>query len=166
MALKRLLNANEFIYEFIENDAGVQAMAQVTGTEFHFKPGPPSVLHLANFYLQDFDIRPECFGGIAELTNGLIITVKNAEGTVLQDFGTVASPITKHNHFGYLGGVDLQIFGGPGSDDVVLIQWHFDDTTGQDAGLPIPSNGSFNVLIQDDLSDLTEFRCQVQGYLS
>lgn len=107
-----------------------------------------------------FDAGPKSaeFGGLSELTNGVLIEVVDADGVVLQDF-TGNRPVTKNADFHYLAGVDSIIETGPGLDFVTI---GFTISHAGDDMLLIPGH-KLRFTIQDDLLGLTEFRAMGQG---
>ncbi len=107
-----------------------------------------------------FDANPTSakFGGIGELTNGVLIQCVDADGGVLQDF-TGGRPITKNADFNYLTGVDTITETGAGLD---FVRIRFTIFHAGDDMLLIPGH-KLRFTIQDDLSNLTEFRAMGQG---
>ena len=107
-----------------------------------------------------FDTAPTSskFGGIAELANGVLIEAVDGDGIVLQDF-TGGRPVTKNADFNYLTGVDAIIDTGMGID---FVRIRFSISRVGDDMLLIPGH-KLRITVQDDLSDITEFRAMGQG---
>jgi hypothetical protein len=107
--------------------------------------------------LMDAGIRMNQFGGIAALTNGIIITANDAADAVIHAFAPAT--IKKLNDFGLLAGVDVPVIASTG-DDTWIGRW----TLGK-AGSPLllTAGQSVRILIRDNISAITEFRAMAQG---
>ena len=122
-----------------------------------------------NWLIQDAVIRNQGFGGISTgLAAGLKIgiwsssTVSSTVAPDALDFMD-GETLKKHNQYAYLAGVDaLPLSTNAAADGFVSMRW-----TVAKAGAPlsmIPGQ-QFRVVVQDDLSDITEFQAMVQGVL-
>ena len=119
--------------------------------------GKKQAIERINFSLQDASIRLNRFGGIAALTNGLIIQAVDEFGSIT-DF-TDDVPITTLGEFSNLAGIDSVAIAASG-DDNWACRW-----TISKSGSPLYlKEGEYiEILVQDDLSDLTSFRAMAQG---
>ncbi len=115
-----------------------------------------------NFGLVDGAIRWGQFGGLGSaLGNGLLIQALHEDGTVLQDFGTTANPITTNENFANLAGVDNIIVPAAG-DDAIPIRWTIERSGNKMTLLP---NWRFRIVVRDNLTGLSFFRAMIQGVL-
>ena len=101
------------------------------------------------------------FFSLAALTNGLLIDIRDENGTVVQAFETDSLPIKRHVEFGNLAGVDIDTDSGAGVSRY-NIRWTFSKATGRP--LLLRPGWSFRVTVRDALQTLTMFRISVQGY--
>ena len=118
------------------------------------------VLRRTNWSIRDANPTAIKFGGLTELTNGLLVRIMTAEGSVVLDM-LDGFPLTKNEDFGILSGIDWVRDVAAGAADVVTVRWTF-SKTGRD--LLLPPGHRFQVLVQDDLTALDEFKIMVQGY--
>ena len=118
------------------------------------------VLSRANWSIRDANPTAIKFGGLAELTNGLLMRVMNAEGKIVLDM-LDGFPLTKNLDFGILAGTDWARDVAAGAADVVTVKWTFARTGKR---LLLPAGHKFQVVVQDNLTTLDEFKVMVQGY--
>ena len=137
-----------------------------TAVEYDYASPAPKIsfVERVHFLIQDNSIEPALFGGLAALSNGLKIEHIDTDGTtVLYDF-TEDLTIKKNLHFGLYAGRDVPFYSSaPASiPDAVLVRW----TIGK-IGSPLLLKGDeiFRVTVQDDLRNLDEFLCMVQGHI-
>lgn len=108
--------------------------------------------------MTDAGIRLNRFGGIATLANGILITVNDADDSVLHTFTPHA--IVRLSDFGLLAGPDVPTVADVG-DDTFICRWTL-EKAGRDIFL---APGQYmKIQVRDTLTDLTEFHAQAQGW--
>jgi len=113
-----------------------------------------------NFSIVDGGMGYGEFGGLgAILSAGLAVAWYDENDVELLDY-TDGQPIVANEDFSLLAGVDA--FAEPAAgDDFLPIRW----TLGKSGRRPVMHPGDYiQILVQDDLSDLSKFRAQAQGY--
>lgn len=102
---------------------------------------------------------PTKFGGLSELTNGVLVQALDQDGvTVIRDY-CAGRPIKINAHFGNLAGVDNPITAASG-DDALQVRWTISAAGGS---LMLLSGESFRVIVRDNFAGITEFVWMVQG---
>lgn len=132
--------------------------------EFMYKPKPGTAAVLARMLISIEDgavFAANQYAGIAALTNGITIKVKDSSGGVIHNF--TPNPITKTYHWGLLAGSDVSPIAFAAGADRCLVRWTFDK-----AGAPLLLDGDkgeyLSVVVFDDLSGLVSQLMQVQGF--
>ncbi len=108
----------------------------------------------------DSNIRPDRFGGMTGLTNGIQFVVLDEDDNVIIDFND-GVPISSHMDLAALGGNDVvTTIGQSPALDAVLVRW-----TMERAGdrMHIRPGQRIRMLIRDDFTELAEFRVKIQG---
>ncbi len=117
-------------------------------------------LHRVNVEIVDGGITPIKFGGISALSNGLGITLVDADNVELFDF-LDGLTIKRNADWGLLAGVDNAAYAAP-ADDHLPIRWTISKATG---GRPLSLLGGkkLRFTVQDNIAALTFFRIMGQG---
>lgn len=155
-------SAGKFVYEFLKN--GASADLNIDGsTPVNFTYTVPAsktlILARFNFALVDGSMTYGKFGGLTALTNGLKLEILDTDGsTQLLDF-TGGLNIKTNEDFACLAGVDA-IAEPAAGDDFMPIRF-----TVNKAGAPmlVHEGQVIRLVVQDNLSALSHFRCMVQG---
>ena len=151
-----------FINSLLTNGSVVE-MNTAAGDDWDYTVPDGNVAFLARscILILDVGVRPTRFGGISELTNGLLVRCYDTDGaTLLKDY-TADFQVKKNADFALLAGTDNPVIDGVGAD-AVEVRWTFMKAGGM---LLLDENQIFRVTTQDDLSDLTSFRWCIQGLL-
>ena len=122
-----------------------------------------------NFLIQDAAIKNSGFGGITTgLAAGLKLgiytssTISSTKAPDVIDFFD-GQTLKKHDQFTYLAGPEVMPLSTvPAADGFIPIRW-----TVAKAGAPLSmtSGQQFRVVVQENLSGITEFQAMVQGVL-
>ena len=148
-----------FIYEYLADGATID-MATTAGTYLYTVPDGYMVdLERVIVVISDTLVDMAKFGGLTELTNGCLFQVKNDAGTVIQTFGTDDHPIKKNADFAHLAGPDVPILD-DAVDDFMIVRWTIAKAG---ASMRLGPNQTFNFVVQDALSDLSEMHIMIQG---
>ena len=132
-----------------------------TAVEFEYECPADKVVFIEDITILIIDagIVPTKFGGIAALTNGLLIEAIGSDGTtVLHDF-TEDKPIKKNADWFLLTGHDSEL-SSPSGDDTEEVQWNLAAESGP---LLLTEGQLFRVTVRDNLLDITEMEIMVQG---
>ncbi len=155
----------DLIFKLLAN-AGDPDMAVDGGTpvtyEFEVPTGKVFHLQRINVHMQDGSIRADGFGGLAALTNGLLIQAIDTNGTtVLKDF-TDGEPVKRHNELALLAGLDVDpdTSGVGGAEDAVLVRWTIAKAR---KPMRLTAGQIVRVTVRDNISDVTQLRMMVQG---
>lgn len=100
------------------------------------------------------------FGGIAALTNGLLVRALTSTGGVLKNF-TADAAIKTNEDFNYFA-ESTQVVEPAAGDDLVASHWALDDAIGHP--MQLEQGQTLEVRVQDDLSALTKFGGVVFGH--
>jgi len=106
-------------------------------------------------------IDPDGFLGLAELTNGLDIQLRNAADAVILDY-LDGEHFTHHHDFGYLAGVDSDIRPNASGPDGFGVRWTMAKNGAPDY---LEQGQKFVMIINDNLSTIVEMRAMLQGVL-
>jgi hypothetical protein len=101
------------------------------------------------------------FGGIAALTNGVLMDVTDRNGLSILDL-TAGRPVVQNADYLYLAGIDMEIATGMGLD-VVKVRYSLFKSG---ANLRLKAGEQIRFTIQDDLTGIDQFRCMVQGLMT
>ena len=150
-------------FQYAHDSAGSTKMA-VDGSspavDFDiFAPTGPLYLYRVNASIIDGSMTPGRFGGLSELSNGLLVRAVDSDGAVVVDFLDGAS-IVKNADWAALSGVDNTVITAAG-DDSMPVGWNLSKGLGEPLYLAAGCRLRFTV--RDDLSDLTEFMVFGQG---
>lgn len=132
----------------------------VTPVPFIWTATQKTVLSRVNITILDAGpITATTFGGAATLTNGLGFEVRSSTGALLKSF-TGGMPITRNADWGSLAGVDWTQSIGAGLD-AVTVRWSMFKSGKEVLLFP---NETFECVVRDDLTGLTEMTIMLQGY--
>lgn len=137
-------------------DGGTPAFFDIKGTSAN----DDCALHRINIEIVDGAITPVKFGGLAALTNGLGITLVDADDVELFDF-LDGLTIKRNADWGLLAGIDAVLEQAP-ADDHFPVRWSIFKATG---GRPLSLLGGkkLRFTVQDNIAALTFFRIMGQG---
>ncbi len=156
------------VFKLLRDDASFEMNVNGSSSSVTFQwvnpldAGRPAYLH--RLLLGAFGGAVEDHAGFftrAVLANGLLITVRDQDGAIQQDFDTTEAPIKRHVEFGTLAGVDVASDSTAGTSRF-NIRWTF--SHGASRPLLISPGWSINVEVRDDLTALAMLRMSVQGY--
>ncbi len=105
--------------------------------------------------------RPSRFGDLNELTNGIVVEIRDDNGFVRKQFND-GEGLKLNRDFAFFAGGDHVQYENFTGEDAVKITW----AAQEHSGFPIiiPSGYRFEVIVQDDLSSLTDFEWVLQGH--
>ena len=156
------------LYKGATNTAAARDLSAVSASaatpvlyDYTVPAGKTAVLARINLFLTDAGQDMLKFGGVSARTNGLKVYTKDAAGATITNF-TTDTTIKKNADWALFAGPDgatTDVLGA--GDDTLVVRW-----TLEKSGRPISLDAgeSFIVQVQDDLTSVTEFRAQVQGY--
>lgn len=150
------------LVDSIGNGDGVTEQA-TTADEYIVKPPPGEVWMLQRiliYILTAARIDPGEYGDQAALTNGIKITIKENDGSVIHDF--TPNPIKINGHWCLLAGVDVNNAAYQAGADERYIRWTFSKGGGF-VVLDGDKGEYFSIDIRDTLANLTSHLMQVQG---
>ena len=155
-------NANDYVYEYLADGTAVDMDVDGSGTSAYYKFTIPSskTLRLTrlNFSLVDGAMQYGKFGGLSALGNGLKVEILDSAGGTLCDF-TGGQPIKANEQFSCLAGVDA-IAEPTAGDDFMPVRFTVAKANGP---MRLNEGEVIQVVVQDNLSDLSHFRCMIQG---
>lgn len=135
---------------------------QTSAVTFSYSSTNPVMLHRAIVQIVDKGMNVTDFGGISGgLANGMEVCVTDSDSTVLLDY-TAGLPIKINSDWVRLAGVDVDRDSNTGAgDDGFSVRW-----TIAKSGVPLMlgSGQSFNFVVNDSLTALTQFHVIVQGH--
>jgi hypothetical protein len=151
-----------FVEEFSLDGLGVSDDMAIDGTTpAKFKVICPAdkvvILSLGEWHLADAGIEPELFGGIAQLANGVVVSVHDSDDSVIAQF----SPITHNIMWAHLGATDTSIIWQGATTDQLTIRWEMTRSIGY--GIYLTAGQYVQTLIQDNLSLLDHFEGTMHG---
>lgn len=164
------MRPDEYIFSLLDSGSGVD-MNVDGGTPVHFKYTVPTnhtaYIERINFTLLDITMQNDLFGGLAALTNGVLVRAYDADDTLLLDF-LDGEPIKQNSDFCLLAGTDAPVSAGAGAD-FLPIRWTVakaaEQNDGRLAALKLTEGQYIRVTVQDNLTGLDRFRGMVQGFL-
>lgn len=152
----------QFIFSGVKNGAAIEMNVNGSSTPVSYRYTVPAdnrvYLYRVNFIMLDASITAAKFGGVASLTTGITIKLKNSSDALLLDF-LDGQTIQNNTEFGLLAGVDVNI--GPGTDSLG-VRWTINNAGGS---LYMESGDYLEILIQDNLTGLTSFQAMLQGII-
>ena len=110
------------------------------------------------FDIVDSGIRPNRFGGVGNLTNGLTVKFHDADDSLLID-PLDGVKIKQNADFTIIAAIDAPIIDAVG-DDHLPVRWTI-ARTGH--AMDLTAGQYLEVIISDNLSPITQFRTMVQG---
>lgn len=157
-----------FVYDHLHDAVADSDDMNVDGSStpvnFDFTVPTGKVFLFTRFNAQFDDDKkdvPNGFFSIAALSNGLLMQIRDTNGTVLQDFDTTAAPIKNHADMIALAGVDVD---SDGTANLSSGGFRFTITkTG--AAMKLTAGQVVRVVVRDSLTGLDELRFMVQGIL-
>ena len=156
------LPADRFFIEMLQDGGSDEMAVDGSSTPVDFEYTVPAsqevLLSRAAVFIQDAGPSPTEFGGIAALTNGLLIQVRDGADQLVKQFG---EPIQDNTDFVLLAGTDV-VYELTTGVDSVSVRWTFSRTSGGDL-LQLREGETFRVRVQDDLTGLTSMRWALQG---
>ena len=150
-----------FLSEFLRNGGSLDMNVNGAITPVVFAVGPPAgeVWYISKMegYMIDGSMSWSKFGSLAELSNG--ITIDYDEYTVKEDLldGEVITTNGGWLHFTYNTEIESS------STDLLKIEWLFSQS-GTFLRMDGDSGDTFNLTINDNLSGIDIFRCNIQGF--
>jgi hypothetical protein len=153
--------ASELLLDGATADMSVNGSITAVSYKYTVPAGKTFLLHRMNLVIIDGGAEAAGFGGLAALTNGVLLRVLDKDGAVKKVLND-GLPLKRHSHFGLLAGIDVSIDAQGSGDDTVLIRFTLEKAV---APLRLTKGESIEVLIQDDLLAITEFYCMAQGGL-
>lgn len=138
--------------------------ASETSQTFKIAPADNEIIRITNWsiFIQDakgFNVN--YFGSSPALTNGLMPRLKVNDGIndMFEDGIKKNSDIASVTY-------DMQLhdFGGSGTDDILVAQIHFERDLLQSIRLDGSQGAELQVVVSDDLSDLSRVEVMAQGY--
>ncbi len=156
----QLIPPGEILVDTFTNGGGDDMAVDGTTPEA-FKVIVPAgkvyILSMGEWHIADAGIEPLLFGGIAALSNGVIISVHDADDTQLAAFPAVTSNIM----WSHLGVVAAGIIWQGATIDTLTIRWEMTRSLGYSVYL---TEGQYvQTLIQDNLSTLDHFEGTMHG---
>ena len=155
---------NSFTVDGVEGASNEMAADGTTPISFRYTvpAGKVAIPGRVIFEIMDQIIQFEFFAGLGvELTNGILICIRDVDDTILVDF-THGEPFHATHDFVLLSGGDVTVLQtGLGVDpDFVAVRW----TLSRAGYVPYMTAGqSFEILIQDNLAALSHFHAFIQG---
>tara|TARA_R110000824_G_scaffold143199_11_gene310797 strand:- start:304 stop:834 length:531 start_codon:yes stop_codon:yes gene_type:complete len=150
----------KFVFSFLKDDSTIEMNVNGASTPVSYKYTAPAgkrvYVYRVNMMMLDASVTASKFGGVASLTTGITVKVKNSADTELLDF-LDGQTIQNNTEFGLLAGTDINV--GSGADGV-NIRWTLASAGGS---LILESGDYLEVLVQDNLTGLTSFQAMLQG---
>ena len=160
----------DFIYRYLEHVSGpegsdscnINPAASLEEPSVYAWQVPPSVeARISRLVLGLIGGNPSVneFAGMnSPLTNGILFQATDDKGGLLQSFHG-QRPVTTNGDFVFMAGSDMEMLIGPGLD-LVTVRFSFFKAN---ANVLIGQGYQIRVVIQDDLSSISQFRIMVQG---
>lgn len=156
---------DSFRFKMLRNGAlsDMSVNGSITPVAFSFQIEANRTFRLQRSLVRivDRSIRPDLFGGIAALTNGITIELQDADSNVLLDFMD-GKTVQDNSDFSHLAGVDSQVDPAsvPSNDDAYLVRWTLEKAG---AAFKMTNRQKLVFTINDDLTELTHFETVIQG---
>ena len=156
------IDASQILDSYLDNSSSIDMNidGSVTPVPFDYVATTDVLIARSNIYIIDANPTPVQFGGIAALTNGLLIQVLDASLNALKTF-SAQEPIVSNADFVGLAGTDVSFAIGAGTDSVA-VRWTMNRMTGG-PGMILRAGHRFRVLVRDDLTGITTFHWTIQG---
>ncbi len=154
------IDPKDAVYKHMKNPIGNSINLNVNGsiTPVSFRYTCPDttnvVLVRMNIQMDDNAITYAKFGGIAALSNGVLIRICDREGKVNVDLLDGQTVKTNLN-LAWLAGFDVL------TDTAVLVRWTLERAGKQ---LLLRPGDFIELVVQDNLSSITAFSIMIQGY--
>ncbi len=157
-----------FVFKLLRTSADSDDMAvngSVTPVAFRYTVQVGRVFELwrITWHIIDGGIRADGFGGLTARANGLLLRILKSDESVELDV-TDGEGLKRHADFTNLAGVDVipDTSGVGGAEDNVSVRW----TIARAGRAMLLTEGQhIELVVRDDLSDLTVFHGMVQGIL-
>lgn len=157
--------ADKFLHKYLRNGGSREMNVNGSSTAVNFDYVVPAndeaYIARCNILMLDATPIPTEFGGVAALSNGILIQVLDDGGSVLKGFND-DDPIIDNNEFNGLAGTDVEYVNGTG-DDSVITRWTLQRHSGGPL-LRLRAGETFRVIVRDDLTGITRFRWAIQGH--
>ncbi len=164
-AIPPVADSIEQLLDTVGDGSGTTEQA-AAAAEYLYKPpmGTVAVLERLNVVLETASrITPNEYGDITALTNGILITIKNASGGIIHTF--TAEPIKVTYHWSLLAGSDVSPSAFAAGVDSVSIRWTI-KKGGANVALDGDKGEYFSMDVRDTLAGLTSHLSHIQGYLA
>ena len=139
-----------------------------TQGRFYFKCAPSEIAHISRVLvsLSDSVVSDSAlYGGLAALTNGVVIEVRDADDNVIYNITDVDEPVKTNGHWArYSFDTAVKVGDFPLGDDVLVVRWSFWKFMPQ--GITLMPGWSLNILLDDDFTGLVSHTFALQGHFS
>lgn len=157
-------DVTKMVYQLVSSDGkgtGTTALNQNAAASYTVKPDDDQVFLLRRMNVWQVDANFNAatgYGAGNALTNGITITVENADGVIIN---FTPEPIKTSFEWSLLAGVDIPVIGGAGAD-ALPVRWTFNKGGGN-----ITLDGSkgefLKVAFGDAMDFMDYFKIMVQG---
>lgn len=160
------IHAEDFISPSLKNAGSADVNVDGSGTPvtFSYSPPAPNAASIARLimYLETAGAMDSIlFGDLTALTNGIDIQITdNGTTDVIETWKTNKDILQDMYDFGSAG----VLFGK--TNRVATGRWTYARATGGSRGLYVPKGGSFEAVVNDNLTGLTFLHFHIQGYLA
>jgi len=155
-------------YEYLAEDGGNSYMSVEASIEspakFKFTVPEGYHLHLQSLRIAIVDggIALTGFAGEDILTNGCLFQILNAEDEIITHFATDTQPIVITAQLATLSETYAFVDKDLANVDVFIVNWKMNTS---ESHIVMREGYTFQIVIQDDLSDIDFFRAVIQGEL-
>lgn len=154
-----ILPNSAFVFDFFRNGGSNDLTVDGSVTAQSFRYTPPTgfsfLLKDVNFVISSANNTNDKFGGLSALSNGITYKIFDKDDNLLTDFLGGAT-VKKNADFNLLASSSQVL------SDVVSINFNIRKTG---ASISVPQGGYVEILVQDDLTGLTQFRVSINGLL-
>lgn len=151
----------------VDDTCQMQLTVGSSGSPIAYSWGPPTgevwVLSRINIYVQDGQAQfiATNFGAISPLAIGCLWRMNRRLLNTAVDFFSVKNNV----EWCLMAGVDVEERKYGSGDDVLQVRWTITKGIATEKFIMLGDNGDvLEMLVRDDLSDLTQFHCYAQGY--
>jgi len=151
-----------FVQEFSLDGAGVTNDMAIDGTTpAEFKVICPAdkviILSMGEWHVADPGIEPQLFGSLAQLANGVVISVHESDDTEIASF----APVTHNIMWAHLGAMNTSIVWQGATVDQLTVRWEMTRSIGY--GIFLTPGQYVQTLVRDNLSTLDHFEGTMHG---
>lgn len=167
--------ASHMMYEYVQHQSGPAVVDDPTNmatagatvdtpSVFEHVTPPNTEYRIArlNFAILDSNPNLQTFGGLGALANGCRLQVVNANGQIALNLDG-GRPFQANKDFLYAAGIDMVIVNAAAGQDLVKVRFTIRRAG---AAVILTAGDRIRWTIQDDLTGITEFRCQAQGTMT